>query len=186
MGSCNFNNPVRRMKGIAAGFMLSGRSGAGRSIAASFWPFQQAKSPRYRPWKKSKRPGSAAIACGNCWKCWATTEESGRWPRGARVFLLRRSTPHLAQRLCARSCGARWPRWRKCWQRIFAQDQRGRTQDRLWEFPSCYEGLETSSAHFLLCANRDSTKFGMTGLLIPKPAIEKSRFVRGGTCTVVL
>jgi hypothetical protein len=36
MGSCNFNNPARHMKGIAAGFMPSGRSGALRSIAASF------------------------------------------------------------------------------------------------------------------------------------------------------
>ena len=27
----------------------------------------------------------------------------------------------------------------------------------------CYEGLEMSSTHFLLCASRDSTKFGMTG-----------------------
>jgi hypothetical protein len=48
MGSCNFNNPVRRMTGIAAGFMPSDRSDAGHSIAASFWPFQQLKSPRRR------------------------------------------------------------------------------------------------------------------------------------------
>jgi hypothetical protein len=27
----------------------------------------------------------------------------------------------------------------------------------------CYEGLEMVSTHFLLCASRDSTKFGMTG-----------------------
>ncbi len=60
MGSCNFNNPVRRMKGIAAGFMQSDHSGAVRSTAVNFWPFQQAKSARRRPWKKSKKPGGVA------------------------------------------------------------------------------------------------------------------------------
>ena len=93
MGSCNFNNPVRRMTGIAAGFIPNAHSAVGRSIAANFWPFQRAKSPRRRRWKKSKRPEGAATVCGSYSKCWATTEKSGLWPRGARVFLLPRSTP---------------------------------------------------------------------------------------------
>ena len=62
MGTCNFNNPAQHMKGIAAGFMPSGRSGAVLSTAANFWPFQRAKLPRRRQWKKSKKLGSAAIA----------------------------------------------------------------------------------------------------------------------------
>jgi hypothetical protein len=46
MGSYNFNNPIRLMRTIAAGFMPNGRSDTMRSIADNFWPFQQAKSPR--------------------------------------------------------------------------------------------------------------------------------------------
>jgi hypothetical protein len=47
-GELQFNNPVRLMRTIAAGFMPNGHSGAVRSIAANFWTFQQAKSPRCR------------------------------------------------------------------------------------------------------------------------------------------
>ena len=66
MGSCNFNNLARRMTGIAAGFMPNAHSAVVRSTAANFWPFQQAKSPRRRPWKKSKKPGGAVIVCVSC------------------------------------------------------------------------------------------------------------------------
>jgi hypothetical protein len=37
------------------------------------------------------------------------------------------------------------------------------SRDRRLEFSFGYEGLETSSAHFLVCANRHFTKFGMMG-----------------------
>lgn len=37
------------------------------------------------------------------------------------------------------------------------------SRDRRLEFPSCYEGFKTSSAHFLVCANRHFTRFGMMG-----------------------
>ena len=70
--------------------------------------------------KKSKRHGGVAIACGSCWKCWATTEKIRPMAtRCADVF-----TPPLAPSPHAEALRAELQSAMTAWEEVLAKDFR--------------------------------------------------------------